>query len=81
MERLMPTLHKPVPLQTRVRVHESYLGHEVRGTVAGIASQHVVFMYIIVLDEPHVFDGEAFTAITVVGSHLMNENGEFEWKR
>lgn len=53
MTRLTPTLHKDVPLQTRVRVDAQYLGKEVTGTVAGIASIHVIFHYIVILDQPH----------------------------
>jgi hypothetical protein len=80
MPRLTPTLHKDVPLQTRVRVDAQYLGKEVTGTVAGIASLHVVFQYIIILDAPHQHDGETYTAITALGSHLMNEEGVYAWR-
>lgn len=50
------------------------------GTVAGIASIHVIFHYIVILDEPHVHDGETYTAITAIGSHLMDESGKYAWR-
>jgi hypothetical protein len=56
------------------------LGKEVTGIVGGIASIHVVFHYIVILDEPHVCDGETYTAITVIGSHLMDEAGVYRWR-
>lgn len=75
-----PTLHKPVPMQTRVKIPIYYLGEQQTGTVAGIAFQHVVFAYIVILDEPFFYQAEFITAITVLGSELMDENGEFAWK-
>lgn len=78
--RTTPTLHKDIPLQTRVRIDKQYLGREVTGTVGGIASAHVIFHYIVVLDEPHIHDGEVYTAITVIGSHLMDEAGVYRWR-
>ena len=80
MPRLTPTLHQDVPLQTRVRVDAQYLGREVTGIVGGIASIHVVFQYIVILDEPHVHEGETYTAITALGSHLMDEAGVYRWR-
>lgn len=80
MPRITPTLHKDIPLQTRVRVDKMYLGHEASGIVAGIASLHVVFHYIVILDAPHVLDGETYTAITAIGSHLMDESGKYAWR-
>jgi hypothetical protein len=80
MELLQPTLHRPVPLQTRVRIPQDYLGYEATGTVAGIASIHVVFQYIVILDTPHPSDYGVNTAITVGGPQLMNERGEYEWR-
>lgn len=73
-------MHKDIPLQTRVIVDAQYLGKDVTGTVGGIASMHVVFHYIVVLDEPHVFEDETYTAISVIGSHLKNLDGEFAWR-
>jgi hypothetical protein len=82
MSRITPSLHLPVPLQTRCRVDAQYLGKEVTGVVGGIASCHVVFHYIVILDEPHVEpeSGETFTAISVLGSHLMDESGKYAWR-
>lgn len=75
-----PTLHLPVPLQTRVKIDPQYLNRESIGTVAGIAQLHVVFQYIVVLDEPFEFDGETHTAITVAGPHLMDLEGRYAWR-
>lgn len=81
MPRLTPTLHADVPLQTRVRVDAQYLGKEVTGIVAGIASLHVVFSYIIILDEPYQHEGETYTAIIAIGSHLMEHaTGKYAWR-
>lgn len=82
MSRLTPSMHLPVPMQSRCRVDAQYLGKEALGIVAGIASCHVVFHYIIILDEPHVDleSGETFTAISVLGPHLMDESGKYAWR-
>ena len=45
---IQPALHKPVPIGARVIVPDHYLGEKgVTGTVAGIASTHIIFAYIV----------------------------------
>lgn len=77
---LQPTLHTPIPLQTRVLVPTHYVGKKVRGTVAGIASLHVIFTYIVILDEPIDHEQGVTTAITITGTDLMNLDGVYEWR-
>jgi hypothetical protein len=80
---LQPTLHKPVPLQTRVIVPVQYLGadkHNFKGIVAGIATVHVIFTYIILLDEPIVTNDGLTSAIIVDGPNLMDEDGVYAWR-
>jgi len=82
MMNITPSLHLPVPMQTRCRVDAQYLGKEVTGIVGGIATCHVMFHYIVILDEPYVepVTGETFTAISVLGPHLMDEGGRYAWR-
>jgi|SRR5690349_18160768 len=76
-----PTMHRPVEMNTEVIVPETYLGYEARGRVVGIASIHVIFSYIVLLDQTHKdSDYGRIQAITVGGSHLKNLNGEYQWK-
>lgn len=75
-----PSLHLPVPLQTRCRIPAEYLGHEATGTVAGISSLGIIFHYIVILDTPHQFEGETHTAISVGGPQLMDETGAYAWR-
>lgn len=75
-----PTLHLPVPLQTRVKLSPTILGSTVSGTVAGYSSKHVIFVYIVILDEPHRHDNEVHTAVVVPGTELMNMEGQYEWR-
>jgi hypothetical protein len=78
-----PTLHRPVPLQTRVIVPENYLGQHratYGGRVVGIASVHVMFMYIVLLDEPLMTDYGVTNAIVCDGANLKNEDGEYAWR-
>lgn len=50
----IPTFHKPIPMGTRVIVPEHLFGDgkDHLGTVIGIASLQVFFIYIVLLDEP-----------------------------
>lgn len=70
-----PTLHKPVPMNTRVVIPALYAGEERRGTVVGIAFVHVVFSYIVLLDEPVDTPYGSQRAITVPGGDLTGEDG------
>lgn len=78
-----PTLHKSIPLQTRVIVPESYLGPDresYAGRVVGISFLHVIFMYIVLLDVPVETEYGLTSAICVNGAELMNEQGEYAWR-
>lgn len=75
-----PLLHLPIMLGSRVRIPAVYLSKEVSGTVAGISSLGIMFHYIVILDEPHVFEDQTHAAISVVGTQLMNEAGSYEWR-
>lgn len=75
-----PTLHLPVPMQSRVIVPKGYLLEEATGTVAGVAMAHHIFSYIVILDKPIPFEGESISAITVGGSELMDEAGHYAWR-
>lgn len=75
-----PTLHKPVPMRTRVRLPKHYLGPHVTGTVAGIAFMHVIFSYIVILDEEYNSDHGPILAITIGGSELESEDGTDNWR-
>jgi hypothetical protein len=75
-----PTLHRPVPMGARVVVPEYYLGKpNITGTVAGIASLHIIFAYIVILDEEIDTEYGTQKAIVVNGPELVGVNGE-NWK-
>lgn len=78
-----PTLHKPVPMQTRVQVPVEWLGpgrESYLGTVAGISSIHMLFYYIVILDCPLETEYGTQTAVSVVGTQLMDESGVYAWR-
>lgn len=77
---LEPALHKAVPMGTRVIVPALYLGAEVTGVVSGIASMHVIFGYIVILDESYMADFGEIRALVVWGTELKGINGE-DWKK
>jgi hypothetical protein len=57
-----------------------WLGKPATGTVVGIASMHVIFHYIILLDEPHFSEGEYHRAVVCGGPQLESEDGSYDWK-
>ncbi len=67
---LQPTLHKPVPMNSRVALPEEWLGRHATGTVVGIASIHVVFQYIVLLDTPIVSEYGEQKAVVCGGPQL-----------
>lgn len=75
-----PALHKSVPMGARVRVPPHYHGHVATGTVVGIASLHVVFIYIVLMDEPFPSEFGECRALTVGGSELESEDGTVNWR-
>ncbi len=80
MSRYEPGLHKPVPMGARVRIPPHYVGKVATGTVIGIAALHVVFSYIILLDEPHPTEYGEIRALSIVGSELDSEDGSTNWR-
>jgi len=79
MDGLYPTLHEPIPMGTRVIVPAAYCGAPKVGTVVGIASCHVIFHYIVLLDEPHETCLGLVRAVSVSGCDLRGELGE-DWR-
>ena len=83
---LTPTLHKPIPMNTRVRVVKDFWGSGIQenqfvGTVVGIASMHVIFIYIVLLDTPALDpDFGEIRAIPIGGSGLESEDGLTNWR-
>lgn len=74
-----PGLHKPVPMGVRVKVKAPYVAGEAWGEVVGIAAVHVIFTYIILLDNPIESVYGTVRAICVGGPELEGENGE-NWR-
>jgi hypothetical protein len=67
-------------MNTRVIVPKHYLGKDnIRGTVVGISSMHVVFGYIVLLDEAIQTEFGETRAVIVNGPELNGENGE-HWR-
>lgn len=77
--RYEPTLHKPVPMGVRVVIPEYFVGKKMKGEVAGISSMHVIFHYIVLLDEPIESEFGLQKAITVGGPQLEAEDGS-NWR-
>lgn len=75
-----PTLHKPVPMGARVRIPRHYLGKEATGTVWGISMVHVVFVYIVILDDPYFGEHGETRAVTCTGPELESEDGKTNWR-
>ena len=76
----MPSMHREVPMGTRVIVPAGYASvAELKGTVVGIASMHIIFSYIVLLDEPAPSEYGDLRAVTVPGPQLSGENGE-NWR-
>lgn len=73
-------MHKPVPMNTRVKIPDSYLGKRHYGTVVGVSFVHVVFGYIVLLDESHLADFGEIKAICVNGPELESEDGMTNWR-
>ncbi len=78
---MLPTLHKPVPMNTRAVVPAEYefddsVPNKVRvGTVVGIAHMHAVFHYIVLLDEPFQSEFGEQRAIVLSGSQIETPEG------
>jgi len=76
-----PVLHKAVPMGVRVKVPPAYLKgrQNVWGTVVGVSFAHLVFGYIVFLDESFQAEHGEIRALTVIGSELEAEDGS-NWR-
>lgn len=75
-----PALHKPVPMDTRVRIPAHYLGKPAVGTVVGVSSVHVIFTYIVLLDEAVSSEYGKIRALSINGAELDSEDGMTNWR-
>jgi len=77
MNIYQPTMHKPVPMGTRVvttRESGYPAGHE--GEVVGICHYHIIFTYIVLLDRPLESDYGLLRAIPIHGSYIETPDGK-----
>lgn len=74
---MIPSMHKPIPLGTKVVIpkNSGYVSEDHTGEVVGISSQHIMFTYIVLLDEPIVNEYGINKAICVIGTQLENLDG------
>ena len=74
-----PAFHKEIPMQTRVRVRYQ---PELVGTVEGVSNAHVVFHYIVRLDEETYLEalGLLVKSIAVPGTELESPDGSVHWR-
>ncbi len=75
-----PTFHKPITMNTRVRLPEEWVGKPTVGTVVGIASLHVMFQYIVLLDTPIQSEYGEQKAVVCSGCQLKSEDGNHDWR-
>lgn len=75
-----PALHKPVPMNSRVRLPLQWTVREAKGTVVGISSMHVIFIYIVLLDEAIETEYGTCKAMACPGSELESEDGLTNWR-
>lgn len=81
MNKLEPTLHKPVSMETRVRVNLfDNKSKDYTGIVVGIASLHILFTYIVLLDEQLNINEDVCRAVTVPGPLLRSEDVLSDWR-
>ena len=73
MTTYQPTLHKPVPMGARVKTSQGV------GTVAGISSIHVIFGYVVILDNEIQTEYGPMKAIVEYGAQLENVDGS-NWR-
>lgn len=80
LKKTGPTMHKPIPIGTRVKVIPGGLPDDiidkVRGEIQGVASTNFFFVYILLLDEPiDVPDIGFCKCISMSGLMLEGEDG------
>lgn len=73
-----PVLHRPIPMEARVIVPAA-IGTPRKGTVIGIAEFHVVYRYIVLLDEPLATEDGVIRALAIQGTLLEGEDGS-NWR-
>lgn len=77
---MTPTFHQPIPMGARVILPAHLLPSMPRGRVAGVASRHVIYFYIVILDEPLYTEEHGWVeAVTASGCELLKEEGG-DWK-
>ena len=77
---LTHTLHKPLPMNSRVIIPSGYINDkEFHGTVVGISFLHIIFSYIVLLDNPVDTEYGEQRAVVVQGSALEGEDGS-NWR-
>ena len=67
-------------MNSRVALPEEWLGRHVTGTVVGIASIHVVFQYIVLLDTPIVSEYGEQKAVVCGGPQLTCLETGKDWR-
>jgi hypothetical protein len=75
-----PGLHNPVPMNARVRIPSYYTGKVRTGTVVGVAAAHIIFSYIVLLDEPYQTEFGEVRALSIGGPELDSEDGTRNWR-
>ena len=75
--KMNPTLHKPVPMYSRVKIPKRYHGldEDVIGTIVGVSSVHVIFTYIVYLDNELKSSFGSVRGIVVPGPELEGLDG------
>lgn len=74
---LNPTMHKPIPLQTRVILPDYH--NNMTGTVCGIATMGIFFTYIVLLDKPINNEYGENSAVVANGLELKSEVTGLKW--
>lgn len=80
MNKYIPTMHKEIPMETPVVIPAGmYSVGPLTGKVVGIASTHIMFYYIVLLDSPIENLYGSMRAVSVVGTALESPGGS-NWR-
>ena len=72
----LPTMHKPIPMMTRVLLPDYVFNSRSYGNVVGVSSQGVFFTYIIELDkEIFIEDVGNVLFVSISGLELRDSEG------
>jgi len=63
-------MHPDYPMELRVVIDKSIHPNNPTGTIVGIASMHVIFCYIVLLDKSLIVEGETYRALSIPGTLL-----------